>query len=193
MPRFIYLIALSLCGLFLFGNFQCGKDDCWQSFSLGDWQSTWLDNSGSEPIPTQNSVSRAALGIRLSANVFGIDSTQVAPEDACAWEAAHPIGQLEIFATDGFDTVETGQNISNRFRLRAINTYSFKYVALDEARGALNVLYPPFASEYRLDILMLEPPSQPGAYRFSVQIKFDTLNMPLNRDTFFTLPTVILQ
>ena len=64
---------------------------------------------------------------------------------------------------------------------------------LDEARWAANILYTPLPPEYRIDLLMIEPPSQAGDYRFAVQIKFDSLVTQLNRDTFITLPTVTLK
>ncbi|MBL7808751.1 MAG: hypothetical protein JNN28_13105, partial [Saprospiraceae bacterium] len=43
------------------------------------------------------------------------------------------------------------------------------------------------------DLLMVEPPTQPGDYRFSVQLTFDSLFVPVNRDTLFALPTITLQ
>ncbi len=191
MTRFIYTFWLGLLFILLFSDFQCENEHCEYYFLLRDWQPTWLDNRGGQPQPTQGPVPRLALGIRLSARHFAADSFQNSAIESCQWLALHPISQLKIFATDGFDTVAFGEDISRRFSLRANPAYGLRYLALEEAGGALNYFSVPFDGDYYLDLLMLEPPSQPGAYRFSVQIRFDSLALPLNRDTSFTSqPTV---
>lgn len=192
MIRPLFLLVSSLISLLLLGGFQC-EPYCDQSFELRDWRSTWINNSGSEPLVTTDPIPRAALGIRLSATLLNPDSLAVSDHEDCTWGALHPISKIEIFATDGFDTEATGANISGRFLLRALNDYSFKYLTLEEALGPINFFYARVAPDYQIDLLMTEPPSQAGSYRFAVKIQFDSLSMPPNADTFFTLPPVILQ
>jgi hypothetical protein len=192
MTRPLYLLMSGMISLLLLGGFQC-EPYCDQSFELRDWRSAWLNNSGSEPLVTTNPIPRAALGIRLSATLLDPDSLAVSDQEDCTWNALHPISKIEIFSTDGFDTEAIGANISGRFLLRALNDFSFKYLTLEEALGSVNFFYARVAPDYKLDLLMTEPPSQAGSYRFTVKIQFDSLSMPPVRDNFFTLPTVILQ
>ena len=195
MIRYISLLAICLRALLLFGNFQCGDPYCYTDYLLRDWQASWLDNSGSEPVSSTGPVPRLALGIGLSARLSGdgTDTLEISSTEECGWSALQPINQLKIFATEGFDTIAAGEEISNRFQLRVSNQSTLQYVPLDQSLYSVNNFYTPFQKDYHLDLLMLEPPSQPGAYRFSVQIQFDSLPQLLNRDTFFTLPTVLLQ
>jgi hypothetical protein len=192
MIRPLFLLMSSLISLLLLGGFQC-EPYCDQSFELRDWRSAWLNNSGSEPIVTTDPIPRAALGIRLSATLLNPDSLAVSDNEDCTWNALHPINTIEVFATDAFDTVAIGENISSRFRLRALNASSFKYLTLEEAVGQANFFYARVAPDFKLDLLMTEPPSQAGSYRFAVKIQFDSTFMPPTLDTLFTLPTVILQ
>ena len=193
MTRAIFLLMSGLCCLLMFGNFQCEQHYCSLEFELRNWHSVWLNNSGIEPITSSDPIPRSALGIRLSAAFLNPDSLSVSENEACSWQAFHPISQLEIFATNGFDTIANGDNISSRFRLRALNAYSFQYLTLEQALGPVNFFYAPVTPDYEIDLVMIEPPSQSGAYQFSVKITYDSLSMPPSPDTFFTLPTVILQ
>ena len=195
MIRFIYTLILGLSLLILFGNFQCGDKDCERYYLLRDWQATWLDNSGSEPVPSVGPITRSAIGIGLKARLSGdgTDTLDISPTEECLWMALQPISQLKIFATEAFDTISAGEEISSRFQLRVSNPSSLQYITLEQSYWPLNAFYAPSQTDYHLDLLMLEPPSQPGAYRFSIQIEFDSLTPALNRDTFFTLPTVLLQ
>jgi hypothetical protein len=192
MIRALFLPMSGLISLLLLGGFQC-EPYCDTVFELRDWQSAWINNSGSEPLVTTDPIPRAALGIRLSATLLNLDSLSVAENEDCTWQAIHPISQLEVFATDAFDTVAIGENISSRFRFRSHNASSFEYLTLGDALGFINFFYSRVAPDYKLDLLMTEPPSQAGSYRFTVKIQFDSLFMPPNRNTFLTLPTVILQ
>jgi hypothetical protein len=192
MIRPLFLLMSGLISLLLLGGFRC-EPYCDNLFELRDWQSAWINNSGSDPVITTDPIPRSALGIRLSATLLNLDSLAVSDNEDCTWNALHPISTIEVFATDAFDTVAIGENISSRFRLRAMNAYSFDYLTLEEALGQINFFYAPVAPDYQIDLLMTEPPSQAGSYRFTVKIQFDSIFMPPILDTLFTLPTVILQ
>lgn len=196
MKRSNATLAFAFLALLLLGNFTCGEF-CEKYFLLHEWESTWLDNSGNQPRPTADMAPRAAFGIRLSAfmSLDGVDTLNTSEaDDACYLFATQPLAKIQVFATDGFDTLAAGQDISDRFRVRRLDNTSLRYVPLQTAETEFNSIYPPFDERFQLDLLMMDPPSQPGEYRFSVQIQFDSLAGPvMNRDTFFTLPTITLQ
>lgn len=194
MPRFIYTIALGLFGLFLLGNFKCIKE-CEYPFLLRDWQSVLLNNSGSEPLVSDSPIPRLAFGLRLSTQMSndGQDTLRLSDTEECYLAALHPLRKIQLFAEEGFDSIATGEDISPRFRIRYSAYSTLDYLSLDNNYNYFN--YPPYAENgaFDIDLLMVEPPSLPGTYHFSVKIQFDSLNMPLNRDTFIILPTVQLQ
>jgi hypothetical protein len=195
MRLFIPQLFLVLITLLVLGNFQCVEEVEEIPFLLRDWQTTWLDNSGSEPLVAENPIPRSAFGIRLSANLSntGQDTMLFNNIDGVYLSSMHPLQKIELFATDGFDSLPAGADISERFRLRHRTFPNLEYLPLDAAELAYNYPTPSLDYSYRLDLLMVNPPSQPGAYRFNIKISFDSLATPLNRDTFFTLPTVQLQ
>lgn len=195
MRRFIPQLLLALTTLLVLGNFQCEEEVGEIPFLLRDWQTTWLDNRGAEPLVAEDPIPRSAFGIRLSANLSntGQDTMLFNNVEGVYLSSMHPLRKIELFATEGFDGLDAGAEISERFRLRHSKFPNLEYLALDAADRAYNYPLPSFEYSYRLDLLMVEPPSQPGVYRFGIKISFDSLAKPLNRDTFFTLPTVELQ
>ncbi len=194
MLRFIYLFSLGFSAIFLFGNLQCEDYPEEAYFLLRDWQAIWLDNSGHEPIEAENPIPRQAFGIRLVANLSssGHDTLLLNYTEGISLVPLHWLQKLEILAVDGFDTIAAGENISNRFRVRQGKSPYLQYLPLDNADHAFN--YPSASLEYgyRLDLLMVDPPSQPGQFLFEIKIYFDSLATPLNRDTSFTLPALQL-
>lgn len=195
MRHFIPQLLLAVTTLLVLGNFQCEEEVEEIPFLLRDWQTTWLDNRGSEPRVAENPIPRSAFGIRLSANLSntGQDTMLFNYVEGVYLSSMHPLRKIELFATEGFDGLDAGADISDRFRLRHSKFPNLEYLELDAADRAYNYPLPSLEYSYRLDLLMVEPPSQPGAYRFDIKISFDSLATPLNRDTFFTLPTVELQ
>lgn len=194
MPRFIYTLAFGLVGLFLFGNFQC-IEECEYPFLLRDWNAALLDNSGSEPLVTDSAIPRLAFGLRLSTQLSndGQDTLRISETEECYLSALHPLRKIQLFAEEGFDSVKSGEDISLRFRIRHKTNSSLDYLSLDNNYNYFNYqAYAPIGA-FDIDLLLVEPPSQPGAYHFSVKIQFDSIGILLNRDTFFTLPTIQLQ
>lgn len=195
MRHFIYILAFGLLILTLLGNFTCEEGPEEIPFLLRDWQTSWLDNSGSEPLTAENPIPRSAFGIRLSANLSstGEDTLQFNYVEDVFLTPIHPLRKIELFATEGFDGLAAGADITDRFLLRHGTFHNLEYLSLDDADRAYNYPIPSLEHNYRLDLLMVEPPSQPGQYRFDIKISFDSLATPLNRDTFFTLPAIQLQ
>jgi hypothetical protein len=195
MSRTLCCSIFGLCALLLFGNFQCeGNFESPIDFLLRDWRPALLDNSGAQPVLAENAIPRKAFGLRLSARMTsdGTDSLVVTQEQGFYLSPLHPIHSIQLFATDAFDNVAAGEEISTRFRVRTVSGSSLDYLALDQAQAVYNF---PGNSEagYHLDLLMTEPPAQAGNYQFSVKINFEAMTTPLNRDTMFNLPTAILQ
>lgn len=195
MIRTIQLLSSGLALLLLLGNFQCGKTEKYPlPFLLRDWQSSWLDNSGAEPLPAQSPVPRNAFGIRLSARMSadGLDTLPLFNADEAYLEVLHPINKIQVFTLSAFDSLAAGADISSRFRIRSKLYSTLEYDALDNANSVYN--FPEFMPEgYQLDLLMISPPAQPGEYQFAVKIQYITLTMPLSQDTLLTLPNLILQ
>lgn len=194
MPRYIYILGFGFLGLSLLGNFKCFVD-CEYPFLLRDWNSVWLNNSGNKPLVTDSPIPRLAFGLRLSTRLSndGQDTLRLSDTEECYLAAQQPLRKIQLFAEEGFDSVASGEDISARFRIRYGAYLTLDYLLLDNNYNYFN--YPAYAGNgaFDIDLLMVDPPSQPGAYRFSVKIHFDSLDMPLNRDTFFILPTVQLQ
>lgn len=195
MTRPLWCFTGALCACFLFCNFQCGEPECEYPVLLHSWQSSWLDNSGAEPLPAAGQVPRQALGIRLAAFMSsdGQDTLRVAPAEPCYYFLFPLINRLEIRATEAFDTVAAGSSINDRFRVRVVQGPHLRYQPLNAAFPEVNSLDPDDNSLYHIDLLMIAPPEQPGSYRFSVRIGFDSLSTLPHPDTFFTLPPIVLQ
>jgi len=161
---------------------------------LRDWRPALLDNSGAQPVLAENPIPRKAFGLRLSARMSsnGTDSLVFTQEQGYYLSPVHPIHTIQIFATDAFDNVAAGEEISTRFRVRTASGSSLDYLALDQAQAVFNF---PGNSEsgYYLDLLMTEPPAKAGNYQFSVKVNFEAMSTPLNRDTMLNLPTAFLQ
>ena len=191
----IYRIILGLSALFLFGNFQCGDPECETSFLLRDWQPALLDNSGSEPLLASGPIPRKAFGIQLTARLSsdGIDTLRISNMEECYLSSIQPIKQIQLSTLNGFDTLSPGQDISQRFRMRIDRNTYFDYLPLDSRNLYLYNLADGTNGKYPIDLLMIDPPSLPGTYQFQVKIQFDSLDLDLNHDTIFTLPTIELQ
>ncbi|MFN0213109.1 MAG: hypothetical protein ACKVT2_02535 [Saprospiraceae bacterium] len=196
MIRFFCTLFSGISFLLLFGNLQCHEDDrVVVYYQLLDWQTSLLDNSGREPLVAESPIPRSAFGLRFSNKLSsdGRDTLLFSSLEDYYLVALHPLRRIEMFSTDGFDTIAAGENISDRFRVRFSAFPYLGYYSLDGADRAYNLPPNTLDGDYQIDLLMIDPPSQAGAYRFSVKITFDSLAAPINRDTTFTLPTVLLQ
>ena len=195
MKQTFYALIFSCFTLLLFCNLQCENELFPVYYQLKPWSTAWLDNSGSSPVIAENPLPREAFGIQLSAILSsdGQDTIPPTSDIESYLEPNQPIQSIKIFAVEGFDDVAAGTDISARFRVRRARNKSLEYQSLENAGYIYN--FPDFNPESlsRIDLLMVEPPKQAGAYQFSAEILFVASTPSFNADTLITLPTVVLQ
>ncbi|HLP92768.1 MAG TPA: hypothetical protein VK168_01985 [Saprospiraceae bacterium] len=188
-----YLKWLLLSGFMLsIYAFQCNLE-CYDSMELQNWSAQWVDNSGKEPQTVEGPAPKNAFGIRLKADPVNQVRGSSDDSETCFPLLVHPFTDISLITLDGFDTIPAQTDISDRFMLRYSTKTNLEYISLNNALSTLSELWEITDNSFRFDLLMVDPPSQPGNYRFSVQLRFDTLGATVNRDTLLILPTVTLQ
>lgn len=188
-----YLKWLVISGLMLsICAFTCNQE-CYDSLDLQNWSTQWINNSGEEPQPADGPIPKNAFGIRLKADPVNQVWGSSDDSETCFPLLIHPFTEISLITIDGFDTIPAQTDISDRFMLRYSTKNNLEYIDLRNATITLSELWEITDNSFRFDLLMVDPPSQPGDYRFSVQLRFDTLGATVNQDTLLVLPTVTLQ
>lgn len=185
------LIAIGM--IVITSNFTC-VSECSDVVNLQNWSAKWVNNSGREPqIATDGPIPKNAFGIRLQAEAIKTAAGSIEASDVCYAALSQPFASIRLISLDSFDTIPAQTDISDRFMLRYNTKTNLEYVTLNEAVNTLSFFWELTDDAFQFDLLMVEPPTQPGDYRFSVQLKFDTTSVVVNRDTLFALPTITLQ
>jgi hypothetical protein len=199
MKRSTQLLVISAIAILLFSKFQCAPLFEEWIFQLRDVKTHFVENTGAFPMISGDPIPRNAFGIRFGAQMSndGKDTILAGFSGiSTKFITFDPIRRVDFFAVDGFDSVANGAPISSKFQARIgsregqATTF---YGTIDDGLTFLNSPIQERAGDYWMDFLMTEPPSQAGNYRFSVKIQFDTSQTTGNRDTAFTLPTVVLK